>query len=266
MKVFKKKYMKYCPETLKKMKDKQIFKILMEQKIHLGHHRQNIKKEFKTYLHSFFNDYGIINLKKTLMQLRIVMNIVFNLGLKNGNILIIDSFLINGKSLDLSIPFEGILCLKQSDWIPGLLSNKKHVKNAMKQNLSKKNIKTFQKDLSETLLNHIDSIDLIVIIDPLACIDIINEASITNTPIIALVDLNGFLQNIDYPIICNNQNRNSVLFILQLLFKAYEKGTFYQNDVDKKIFMKKKRKNVSTYFEKQDRKKDFIVKEKKKNR
>jgi small subunit ribosomal protein S2 len=274
-------------ETLQKIRDKQILKFFIKYKMHLGHHKKYIKKEFKSFLFCFFNDYGIIHLKKTLIQLRIAMHVLYHIGLQQQKILIVDAPFIRAKTIrEEFFGSNNISSIEQLNWIPGLLSNNEVITKKLKNYLAEPNEgkdedkEEDKRNVYQLILSSVENISAIVILDPLGSKDIMKEAAIVNIPIIALVDLNCSFLNVDYPIVMNNQNRGSVLMALKLLCSAFNKGLyaywFYnkiarQKDVKLKQSFSKSSKNTfvlrnlnetSHFSEKKMNQKKGIVKKK----
>src|SRR5690348_16938980 len=103
-------------EYYKSTSDRYLLKMLIRRKTHFGFHRKFVKKEFKPFLHCFFNDHGIINLKKTIFQLRTATHLLYNIALNHGKIVIVDSSFVTFRDLEKLIKLKEIKFLKRSRW------------------------------------------------------------------------------------------------------------------------------------------------------
>ena len=97
--------------------------------VHLGHRRKFLNVKIKPYLLGLRNDVYILNLFKTIYQLKLIMSIITNLiSLRNKLLVIKDKDSFNFKS---SLIFKNVYFYDKK-WIGGLLTNFKRIKYGLK--------------------------------------------------------------------------------------------------------------------------------------
>lgn len=164
-------------------------------------------KEILPFIYGRRHDHNIIDLKKVSFFLKRTFKLIKNITKKKKKILII------GNSNEIKFLFTTAFIKKNKnviffnkEWINGLITNK--IVNT-----------PFNKIINYLLKEH--EIKLILIIKNSIKDTFLNqEISTSKIPIISLLNTNQSLKNINYPIITNSKNIQSI-YILMYLFRKY---------------------------------------------
>jgi small subunit ribosomal protein S2 len=176
-----------------------------------------------------FNNNVIFNFTKALALLRRSLNFMKQIKKNKGNILFV------GTRHDLRKIVEKIGLKTNSPyinyrWVKGLLSNWENTSNSIKFYhlfLKKLDMKSKRKLKMKNSFLGLSSMtklpQAIFIVDINNDLDALTEAKALNIPVIAIVDSNTSLKNIDYPIPGNNESLISIIFFINLIISSLRK-------------------------------------------
>lgn len=211
---------------------------LIEAGVHFGHKTRRWNPRMAPYLYGVRNDIHIIDLGKTVPMLHAALGAVRDITAKNGRILFV------GTKRQASDPVRdaakrcGQYYINQR-WLGGLLTNWKTIQASIKRlrklevDLENPDIGFTKKELLsmtrehgklEASLGGIKDMggrpDLIFIIDTGREELAVKEALKLNIPIVAIVDSNCSVENIDYPIPGNDDSSRSIRLYCRLISDA----------------------------------------------
>lgn len=232
-----------------------LIKNLIKKRVHLGQHKKYVLPEMKPFILGYINDFSIINLKHTVLQLRSVLGVLQHTANLGCTFVVVGtnptySAYIKKFATELNMPY-----LASEKWIGGgLTNNKKLVENFENFQLKKMlgyDIKARRLESIHSLLD-LGRIAAVIVINPLENYDVINEARILRVPVIALVDTETPLKHIDFPIVCNNKSVQTVFYILQLFYWAISSGSEFRKSYENKNFIEKLKEkyNKGVFFKK----------------
>jgi small subunit ribosomal protein S2 len=213
-------------------------KDLLESGAHFGHQRHRWNPKMKRFIFEERNGIYIIDLAKTMQQIRTALQVVRELVSKRKSILFVGT-----KKQAKSVIRE---CAEQCGefyvcerWLGGMLTNLQTIRQSVKtleriekkisaggDGLTKKELSVLSKEQIK-LDRNLSGIramrkppGLIIIVDPSREHIAIAEAQKLGIPIMALVDTNCDPDPIDYVIACNDDALKSIKLILQALAQA----------------------------------------------
>lgn len=185
-----------------------LLNLLFKSKIMYGESLTCTNKDLLPFIYGNRFNYSIINLKNVSFFLKRIFKLIRYTLQKNGKILIIGNndevkFLLNA-------PFtkkNSNIIFFNKEWVNGLITNK--IKNS-----------TFNK-----IINYLfkkKEIKLILIIKSSIKDDFLNqELSSLKIPIISIINTNQTIKAIDYPIVSNSKNIQSIYTLMYLLRKSF---------------------------------------------
>lgn len=192
----------------KKHTNNRLLNLLFKSKNMYGESLKNTNKEIFPFLYGSRYNKTIINLKTISFILKRVFKLIQLIIKKNEKILII------GNSNEMKFLFTTAFIKKNSniiffnkEWINGLITNKIRNTTLYKiiHYLIQKNeiklIVIIKSSINETFLNQ--------------------EISTLKIPIISLINTNQTLKNINYPLVTNSQNIQSIYILMYLLRKIF---------------------------------------------
>jgi small subunit ribosomal protein S2 len=221
-----------------KEKKEVTIKDLLEAGAHFGHQKRRWNPKMKRYIFDIRNGLFIIDLAKTLQQLRQCIGIVEQTVAQRKSIL----FVGTKKQAKAVIRESAEACGEFyvcERWLGGMLTNMSTIRQSIKtlekierrvttggDGLTKKEMSLLVKD-QEKLDRNLSGIramrktpGLLVIVDPSHEHIAVAEARKLGIPIMALVDTNCNPDPIDYVIPCNDDALKSVKLIVQALAQA----------------------------------------------
>ncbi|WMC20479.1 MAG: 30S ribosomal protein S2 [Candidatus Carsonella ruddii] len=201
--------------------------------IYLGNIKSKKKKFLKNYILYNYNDFNFFNPKKVIINLFLIKKYLKNIFLNEKKILFVST-----KNFLRELVYKYARSLKQNyicnKWIGGILTNTKNYKKILNQSiiLKKKRNMNFTKKEKNLFLKKEKKIeilygglkkmfsipDLIIITDIKKDKIAINEAKRLKIKILALVDSDDYIDDIDYIIPCNNNSISCVKLIFKILF------------------------------------------------
>ncbi len=213
-------------------------KTLLESGAHFGHQRHRWNPKMKRFIFEERNGIYIIDLAKTLQQIRNAIQIVMNTVSKRKSILFVGT-----KKQAKSLVRE---CAKQCGefyvcerWLGGALTNLTTIRQSIKKleriekkialnadDLTKKELSLLTKEQIKLDRNFsgVRSMrkppGLLIVVDPSREHIAVAEAKKLGVPVMALVDTNCNPDPIDYIIACNDDALKSIKLILEALTQA----------------------------------------------
>jgi len=213
-------------------------KDLLESGAHFGHQKHRWNPKMKRYIFEERNGIYIIDLAKTLQQIRLAVEVVKNTVAKRKSIL----FVGTKKQAKIVVKEcaeecgEFYVCER---WLGGTLTNLATIRQSVKtlerlekklasggEGLTKKEISLMSKEQIK-LDKNLSGIramrkppGLIVVVDPSSEHIAVAEARKLGIPVMALVDTNCDPDPIDHVIACNDDALKSIKLILQTLTQA----------------------------------------------
>jgi small subunit ribosomal protein S2 len=213
-------------------------KDLLEAGVHFGHQTRRWNPKMKRFIFEARNGLYIIDLAKTMQQLRIATEVIYDMVGQNKSILFVGT---KKQAKDVVRDLaeqcgEFYVC---SRWLGGMLTNLTTMRQSVKklesiekkiasggEGLTKKELSLLSKDQIK-LNNNLSGVramrkppGLIIVVDPSKEHIAIAEAVKLGIPVMGLVDTNCDPDPIDYVIACNDDARRSVKLILDTLGQA----------------------------------------------
>nr|YP_010118088.1 ribosomal protein S2 [Phytophthora palmivora]QPN54138.1 ribosomal protein S2 [Phytophthora palmivora]WOX01721.1 ribosomal protein S2 [Phytophthora palmivora] len=185
-----------------------LLNLLFKSKNMYGESLTYTNKELLPFIYGSRHDYTIINLKDVSFFLKRIFKLIKNMIQKNEKILIIGNadeirFLLTTSF----VKKNSNIIFFNKEWINGLITNKimdtpfnKVINYLFKENEIKL-ILIIQSSIKDTFLNQ--------------------ELSILKVPTISLINTSQTIKNIDYPIVTNSRNIQSIYTLMYLLRKIF---------------------------------------------
>jgi small subunit ribosomal protein S2 len=213
-------------------------KELLESGAHFGHQTRRWNPKMKRFIFEERNGIYIINLAKTLQQLRLAVQAVYEMVGKRKSILFVGT-----KKQAKAVVRE---CAEECGefyvcerWLGGTLTNLSTIRQSVKtleriekkiasggEGLKKKEISMMTKEQAklDKNLSGIRSMrklpGLLVVVDPSREHIAVAEANKLGIPIMALVDTNCDPDPIDYVVACNDDALKSIKIVLSAVMQA----------------------------------------------
>ena len=216
---------------------------LLEAGAHFGHKTKYWNPKMKDHIYGDRNGIHIINLEKTIPQIKSTCDFVQKLAAQSGTIL----FVGTKKSVKDAIKNAGVSCgmpYVSNRWLGGTLTNNKTISNSIKklenieealkeentQGLTKKEVLTLTRahEKLEKGLGGIRNMkklpDAIFVVDVNYEKNAVKEAIVLGIPILAIVDTNSSPDGVDYIIASNDDSRLTTELITSLIIESYQEG------------------------------------------
>ncbi len=210
-------------------------KDLLESGAHFGHQRHRWNPKMKRFIFEERNGIYIIDLAKTIQQIRYALEVVKDTVSKRKSILFVGTKK-QAKSVVKECAEECGEFYVSERWLGGTLTNLATIRQSVKtleriekkistggEGLKKKEISTLSKEQVK-LDRNLSGIramrkppGLLIIVDPSREHIAVAEAKILGIPVMALVDTNCDPDPIDHVIACNDDALKSIKLILQAL-------------------------------------------------
>jgi small subunit ribosomal protein S2 len=215
---------------------------LLESGAHFGHQTHRWNPKMRPYIFEARNGIHIIDLAKTMFQIRKAVEVVRETVARRKSILFVGT-----KKQAKTVVKECAESIGQfyvcERWLGGMLTNfstirksVEHLKRVEKriatggEGLTKKELSLLEKEkdkLDRNLsgiryMNERKLPGLVIVIDPNAEHIAVAEANKLGIPVMALVDTNCNPDPINYVIACNDDSLKSIKVILQVLTKAID--------------------------------------------
>jgi len=213
-------------------------KELLESGAHFGHQRHRWNPKMKRFIFEERNGIYIIDLAKTMQQIRIAVDVVKEMVTKRKSILFVGTKK-QAKGVIKECAEECGEFYVSERWLGGALTNLTTIRQSVKtleriekkiaaggDELSKKELSVLSKEQVK-LDRNLSGIramrklpGLLIVVDP-SCEHIaVAEAKKLGIPVMGLVDTNCDPDPIDYVIACNDDALKSIKLILQALMQA----------------------------------------------
>ncbi len=221
-------------------KDQVTVKDLLESGAHFGHQKNRWNPKMKRYIFEERNGIYIIDLAKTMQQIREAKEIVENTIAKHQSILFVGTKK-QAKSVVRECAEECGEFYVSERWLGGMLTNLSTIRQSVKtlekvekrvttggDGLTKKEKVLLSKRL-EKLNRNLSGIrgmrkvpGLVVVVDPSKEHIAVAEANKLGIPVMGLVDTNCDPDPVDHVIACNDDALKSIKLILQSLTKTVQ--------------------------------------------
>jgi small subunit ribosomal protein S2 len=218
-------------------------KALLEAGVHFGHQTRRWNPKMSKYIFGSRNNIHIIDLQKTVKELKKALTYVRNLSAEGEELL----FVGTKKQAREAVAAEAARCgspYVRDRWLGGTLTNFETVRRSakrlqeldrMKQSgifsiLSKKEALRREKDMKrlakslDGIKNMEDIPGAVFIVDPVQEITAVMEARRMEVPIVAICDTNCDPDLIDYPIPCNDDAIRAVRLFCRLVADSVLEG------------------------------------------
>lgn len=225
------------------MTDTKKLEELFEAGVHLGHKSNRVHPLSKKYIYKFDSGTSIIDLTKTLVNLEKAKEFITKLATEKKSILFVATKKVASKIVE-DHAVKNNLAYVTFKWPAGLLTNfetiDKNVKTLRQMQedketgawnkLVKHERASLQKKLNRLNIHYGGLLPLNNIPDALFIVDIkkeknaVNEAKKTNVPIIAIVDTNSNPNDVNLPIVGNDDSETSVRYLVDEIVETYLKG------------------------------------------
>lgn len=213
-------------------------KELLESGAHFGHQKRRWNPKMKRFIFEERNGIYIIDLAKTMQQIRIAVDVIKQLVGKRKSILFVGTKKQAKGVIRECAEACGEFYMSER-WLGGTLTNLATIRKSVKtletiekkvvaagHGLTKKEISVLGKE-QEKLERNLSGIramrkppGLLIVVDPSSESIAVAEAKKLGIPIMALVDTNCDPDPIDYVIACNDDALKSIQLILKALTQA----------------------------------------------
>jgi small subunit ribosomal protein S2 len=207
---------------------------------HLGHKKNRLHPKAKKHLYSMVDGVSIIDLTQTVELLKKARAVLEQAGKDEKRILIVATKKVASQFASEICKEYGVPYMT-TKWLPGMLTNfNSLVKNVRKyeqmkqeqgsgawEQFVKHERMKLAKELTrlEKLYGGLETLtqkpDVLVVIDIKKEKNAIKEAKSNNIPVVALVDTNSNPEEVDYPVIANDDAPAVVEYIIREFVKAY---------------------------------------------
>jgi len=213
---------------------------LLDAGLHFGHQTKRWNPKMKRFIHGAKNGIYIIDLQKTLVQLKIAGEFLHNTVMSGRKVLFVGT-----KKQARSIFQEAAENAEQPyvihRWLGGMLTNNQTVRQSVKRmeelqaffadeehlkNISKKEQSSLRRELNKFERNLTGIKDMTSLPGAMFIVDIrreklaVAEAHRLNIPVVALVDTNADPDEVDYPVPGNDDSIRALNLIAKTLGEA----------------------------------------------
>ncbi|WP_156506725.1 30S ribosomal protein S2 [Candidatus Chlamydia sanziniae] len=210
-------------------------KDLMSAGAHFGHQTRRWNPKMKLYIFEEKNGLYIINLAKTLQQLRNALPSICKIIEENKTILFVGTKK-QAKCVIREAAIEAGEFFIAERWLGGMLTNMTTIRNSIKtldkieKDLARNYVHLTKKETAllakrhQKLLKNLEGIrymkkvpGLLIVVDPTYEKIAVAEAKKLGIPVLALVDTNCDPTPIDYVIPCNDDSLKSIRLIINVI-------------------------------------------------
>lgn len=241
-----------------KQKDTVTIQQLLESGAHFGHQKRRWNPKMRRFILEERNGIYIIDLAKTLQQIREATQVVVDVIANHKSILFVGTKK-QAKAVVKQFAEEAGEFYVSERWLGGMLTNLTTIRKSVKKlekiektivagadALKKKEIAMLQKD-QEKLDRNLSGIrsmrkppGLVIVVDPNKEHIAVAEAKKLGIPVMALVDTNCDPDPIDHVIACNDDALKSIKLVLKSLKQAIVSKKAEMNiDIAKKVSLSK---------------------------
>lgn len=215
------------------MTNKQIFKEMFDNAVHVGHRAQKWNPKMKKFLYGDMNGVHIINLEKTAVYLEEALNFINKISSEGKNVLFVSTkpqaiALVEEVAKSVNMPYVTYR------WIPGLLTNFPTVKSRIKyfrelkeaeaagdfEKYTKKEAGSLKKTIAklEASLGGVQNLtrepDVVFVLDVVRDSIAVKEAKRLGIPVVGITDSNADPDSVDFPIPANDDSLKSLKYLL----------------------------------------------------
>jgi small subunit ribosomal protein S2 len=213
-------------------------KDLLEAGTHLGHQTHRWDPRMKQYIFEVHNGLHIIDLSKTIQQLRNACKIVRDAISRHQNVLFVGTKKQAKVLIEETAKATGEFYVSER-WLGGMLTNLKTIRQSIKKlekiekQIATSGAQLTKKELSQLTKEHVKLSKnlngirnmrrlpgLIIVVDPKLEHLAITEANVLGIPILALTDTNCNPEPIDHVVAGNDDATRSIQIILDTLSQA----------------------------------------------
>jgi small subunit ribosomal protein S2 len=212
---------------------------LLEAGVHYGHQTKRWNPKMKEFIFEERNGIYILDLSKTVEQLRDASNFLASLEKKGGKILFVGCKKQAQEAIKESAEACGHFYVNQR-WLGGTLTNlvtiRKSVDRLLEfeerektmafQKINKAEASALRREANKIRRNLQGVLEMRQLPDALVVLDVVREniaiaeAKRLNIPVVAVIDTNSDPNSVDYPIVGNDDAIRSIRIILQKLVDA----------------------------------------------
>lgn len=211
--------------------------------VHLGHKKNRLHPKARKYVYKIINGTAVIDLTKTLEQIKAAQSFMKKQASENKNLLVVAtkktvSQFVAETCKEANIPSITV------KWMPGLLTNFETLMKNVKKMNHLEDAKTrgewdqFVKHERTKLnkeLNRLKKLyaglakmekkpDVMFIIDVRKEKNALIEAQKNNIPVVALLDTNANPDLVKYPVVGNDDSANAAQIVIKDILESYAKG------------------------------------------
>ena len=229
--------------TENKTKENPIIDAMFAAGAHFGYQKSRRNASISPYIFGLKNKVEIIDLEKTAEMLRTAQAFVEDLAKAGKQILF-----VGGKSEAASFVKMGAMSIDMpyvaSRWIGGALTNAVEIKKRvakfedLQKQKEKGELAKYTKKERLLIDREIDNLDemfsgivsmrdlpkALFVIDPRKEFIAVAEAKKMGVPVIALLNTDSDIKDIDYPIVANDASTTSISLFVNEIVKAYKAG------------------------------------------
>lgn len=216
---------------------------LFEAGLHLGHKKNRLHPKARKFVYKIEQGVSIIDLTITVKQLKEAEVFLKSLGTEKKTLLLVATKKV-AMELVKKLAQEHDIANVTNKWLPGLLTNFetiiKNVKKLeeLKEQRTDESWEKLTKHERGKILKYIARLerfyggltkltkrpDAVLIIDVKKESNAVIEAKKSGIPIVGVADTNADPEEIDYPIVANDDSPKAVEFLIQRLVASYVKG------------------------------------------
>ena len=207
---------------------------------HLGHKKSRLHPKARKNVYQIINGTSVIDLTNTVTQIEKAQEFLKDCAKNNKTVLVVGT-----KKTASSIVKEycenNSVAYVSAKWLPGLLTNFKTImENVKKLNDLKIQLESTDESIhikheKVKMQKHIAKLerlyggfslltklpDVLVLIDTKKEKNAVKEARSYNIPIVALIDTNANPEEVEYPVVCNDDTIEVVKHVLETLMSEY---------------------------------------------
>lgn len=217
---------------------------LFEIGTHFGHETTKWHPKMKEWIFSEHNGVHLINLEKTIEQMKLAYNLAYSLGANNKTMILVGTKRAAKAVVVEAAQASGLFYIT-SRWLGGLLTNWEQVKKSLKRMLDiEEGLKTGKyagytkyeqvqlgKD-RDRLARFFEGLrglnglpDAVCVIDPVRESIVVAEARKVNIPVIAIADTNANPEDVDLIIPANDDSTKVLKYLVDNVIAAgYKAG------------------------------------------
>ncbi len=216
---------------------------LFEAGLHLGHKKNRIHPKARKFVYRIEQGVSIIDLTITAEQLKKAEEFLRSLKAEEKTLLVVATKKVATDTVR-NLAKEHDIASVTNKWLPGLLTNFetiiKNVKKLedLKEQKNDDSWEKLTKHEKSQIVKHIARLerfyggltkltrkpDVVLVIDVKKETNAVVEARKSGIPVVGVADTNADPDEVDFPIVANDDSPKAVEFLIQRLITAYVKG------------------------------------------